>query len=291
MDTKVCIRFVRSDEREFLIDGTDWKIPSKGLDGFGSYENDITTVDNAVGDGGIIVSDRIAPKDRTVTAISRNPYLNDVLRKSAISFFNPKFDYKMYITYMGITRWVKGKIYKFSIPAQNVNRVMEMNITLLSPNPFFKSYDNFGKNIASVVGMCGFPYLCSITSGTPKGITGGKFNFAKKVLLDNDGDVDTYCKAVISANGDVVNPKIIINDNYVMVLDNMKANDVIIIDFTQNPPTVKKNGVNFIGHCDRTSAFDDMQLPVGSSEVSFDADTGSNLMNVSIYYNKLYGAI
>ena len=74
MDTKVCIRFVRSDEREFLIDGTDWKIPSKGLDGFGSYENDITTVDNAVGDGGIIVSDRIAPKDRTVTAISRNPY-------------------------------------------------------------------------------------------------------------------------------------------------------------------------------------------------------------------------
>ena len=35
MDTKVCIRFVRSDEREFLIDGTDWKIPSKGLDGFG----------------------------------------------------------------------------------------------------------------------------------------------------------------------------------------------------------------------------------------------------------------
>ena len=57
MDTKVCIRFVRSDEREFLIDGTDWKIPSKGLDGFGSYENDITTVDNAVGDGGIIVSE------------------------------------------------------------------------------------------------------------------------------------------------------------------------------------------------------------------------------------------
>ena len=81
------------------------------------------------------------------------------------------------------------------------------------------------------------------------------------------------------------------NTFIVRVLDNMKANDVIIIDFTQNPPTVKKNGVNFIGHCDRTSAFDDMELPVGSSEISFDADTGSNLMNVSIYYNKLYGAI
>ena len=291
MDKKVVIRFIRSDEREFLIDGSDWRIPSNGLEGFGAYENDITTVDNAVGDGGIIVSDRISPKDRTIKALSRNPVLNEVLRKSAITFFNPKLDYKMYITYMGITRWCECKIYKFYISSGNIHRNMDMAITILSPDPFLKSYDNFGKNIASVVGMCGFPYLCSKTDGTPKGITGGKFNFAKKVLLDNDGDVDTYCKAVIKASGEVTNPKITINDNYVRVIDDMKANDVIIIDFTQNPPTVKKNGANYIGHCDRTSAFDDMQLPIGSSEISFDADNGSNLMDVSIYYNKLYSAI
>ena len=100
MDKKVVIRFIRSDEREFLIDGSDWRIPSNGLEGFGAYENDITTVDNAVGDGGIIASERIAPKDRLIKAVSRNPILNEVLRKSAISFFNPKLDYKMYITYM-----------------------------------------------------------------------------------------------------------------------------------------------------------------------------------------------
>ena len=100
MDKKVVIRFIRSDEREFLIDGTDWRIPSKGLDGFGSYENDITTVDNAVGDGGIISSSRMDPKDRTVKCVSRNPILNEILRKSAISFFNPKLDFKMYITYI-----------------------------------------------------------------------------------------------------------------------------------------------------------------------------------------------
>ena len=63
-------------------------------------------------------------------------------------------------------------------------------------------------------------------------------------MLDNDGDVDTYCKAVISANGEVTNPKITINDNYVRIIDTMQENDIIIIDFTQNPPTVKKNGIN-----------------------------------------------
>ena len=196
MDRKVVIRFIRGDEREFLIDGSDWRIPSNGLEGFGSYENDITTVDNAVGDGGIISSERIAPKDRLIKAVSRNPVLNEVLRKSAISFFNPKFDYKMYITYMGITRWCECRIYKFYISSGNVHKPMDMAITILSPDPYLKSYDNFGKNIAAVAGMCGFPYLCSKTDGTPKGITGGKFNFAKKVLLDNDGDVDTYISLI-----------------------------------------------------------------------------------------------
>lgn len=291
LDKTVKIRIVRSDSKEFNIDGTDWRIPSDGLDGFGTYENDITTVDNAVGDGGIIASDRIAPKDRTIVAKSRNPVLNDILRRVALSFFNSKFEYKLYITYMGVTRWCEGKIYKFSLPNGNVNRTMTMTITFLCPNPFLKSYDNFGKNIASVVGMCAFPYLCSVTDGTPKGITGGRFNFAQVIVLENDGDVETFCKAVFSASGDVVNPKLTVNGNYVRVLDTMQLGDVIIIDFTKNPPTVQKNGVNYIGHCDRTSAFDDMALVVGDSEIAFDADTGSNLLDVSIYYNKLYGAI
>lgn len=291
MDKTVKIRIVRSDSKEFNIDGTDWRIPSDGLDGFGAYENDITTVDNAVGDGGIITSDRIAPKDRTIVAKSRNPILNDVLRRVALSFFNSKFEYKIYITYMGVTRWCEGKIYKFDLPNGNVNRTMTMTVTLLCPNPFLRSYDNFGKNIASVVGMCGFPYLCSVTEGTPQGITGGRFNFAQVIVLENDGDVETYCKAVFTAKGTVVNPKLTVNGNYVRVIDTMQLGDVIIIDFVKNPPTVQKNGANYIGHCDRTSAFDDMALVVGDSEISFDADTGSNLLDVSIYYNKLYGAI
>lgn len=291
MDRIVKIRILRSDGKEFNIDGTDWRIPSDGLDGFGTYENDITTVDNAVGDGGIIVSDRIASKDRTIVAKSKNPLLNDVLRRAALSFFNSKFMYSIYLTYMGVTRWCEGKIYKFDLPSGNVNRTMTMTVTFLCPNPFLKSYDNFGKNIASVMGMCAFPHLCSVTDGTPKGITGGRFNFAQVIILENDGDVETFCQAVFTAKGTVVNPRLTVNGNYVRVIDTMQLGDVIIIDFTKNPPTVQKNGANYIGHCDRTSAFDDMALVVGDSEISFDADTGSNLLDVSIYYNKLYGAI
>lgn len=286
------IRIVRDDSKEFLIDGTDWRIPSEGgLSGFGSFDNDIKMIDNAIGDGGTNGSSRVAQKDRTIVAISRNPVMNEILRKIAVSFFNPKKTFKVYVTYMGVTRWCEGIIHKFDLPTENIYAPMTLTITFMFANPYLKSYDNFGKDIASVARMTAFPYMCSVTAGTPQGTTGGIFNFAQKVMLENDGDVDTYCKAVFTAKGEVVNPKLIINGNYVRVLDTMVEGDVIIIDFTKDPPTVQKNGVNFIGHCDRTSAFDDMALIVGDSEVSFDADNGSNLLDVSIYYNKLYGAM
>lgn len=287
MDTKVTVKFIREDQKEFIIDGNDWKIPSDGLEGFGTFENDISTVDNAVGDGGIITSSRIAQKDRTITAKSRNPCLNDVLRRWATSFFNSKFTYKIIVTYMGITRWCEGKIYKFNLPNGNVHRTMDLTVTFLCPDPYLKSYEDFGKNIASVVGMMAFPYLCR----QEQGITGGRFHFAKKVVLENDGDVETYCKAVFTAKGNVKNPKLIMDEAYVRIIDEMAEGDVITIDFTGNPPTVEKNGINFIGHCDRKSSFDEMILKVGDTEISFDADDGSNLLDVSIYYNKLYGVM
>lgn len=288
MEYKVRVKIIRSDRKEFNIDGTDWRIPSdSGLQGFGMFENDITMVDNAVGDGGIIASDRIAPKDRTITAISRNPLLNDILRREATSFFNSKKTYKIYLTYMGVTRWCEGKIYKFSLPNGNVHRTMTLTVTFLCPDPFLRSYEDFGKNIASVVAMGGFPYLCR----QGYGITAGRFNFAKMVVLENDGDVETYCKAVFKAKGMVKNPKLCIGESYVRVIDTMTEGDVIIMDFTANPPTIQKNGINFVGHCDRTSAFDEMIIAVGDTEISFDADDGSNLLDVAIYYNKLYGAM
>lgn len=288
LDKTVKIRIVRSDSREFKIDSTtEWRIPSDGLDGFGSIEKDIGSVDNAIGDGGIITSERIPQKDRTIKVKSRNVFLNDVIRRTAISFFNPKYSYRIYLTYMGLTRWCEGTIYKFYLPTENVTRNMTMTITFLCPDPYLRSEEDFGQNIASVVGMAAFPYLCR----QGQGVTGGKFNFAKMVVLENDGDTETYCKAVFLAKGEVKNPKLVINGNYVRILDTMTENDVITVDFTKNPPTVEKNGKNFIGHCDRTSAFDGMYLAVGDTEVSFDADDGSNLLDVSIYYNKLYGAM
>ena len=148
-----------------------------------------------------------------------------------------------------------------------------------------RGFDEFGKNIAAIQAMAGFPYLCNPEFG---GAPTGLFEFSENVILNNDGDVDTYCKVVIKARGEVVNPKIIIGGKYVRIIDIMEDGDVITVDFTANPPTVQKNGVNFIGNTDKTSSFIGMELAVGDTEVSFDADDGTNLMEVQLFYNKLY---
>ena len=168
---------------------------------------------------------------------------------------------------------------------------MSLSVTFLFPNPYLKSYEDFGEDIASITPMIGFPYICNVSSGRPEGITGGIYNFARQVVLENDGAVETYCRAVFIAKGDVENPALIIGDNYVKVLDTMQEGDVIEMDFTNSPPTVKKNGKNIIGKCDRKSAFDAMILNKGDTTIQFDADNGTNLLQVSIYYNKLYAII
>lgn len=287
MDTTVKIRFVRSDDREWVIDGGNWGIPSDGLEGFGRFDNDISTVDNAIGDGGIVTSHRVAQKDRTIVAVSKNHNLTEILRDEATAFFNPKMTYKVYLTYMGRTRWAEGRILKFDLPTKNIYKRLKLTVTVLFADPYLKSYEDFGKDIASVSGGAGFPYLCRVNVGQPTGI----FNFSQIVNLSNDGDVEAYCKVVMTASGEVENPKIIINNHYVRVLDTMVDGDVIIMDFAANPPTVKKNGVNCIGKCDRTSEFDEMGLVIGDSTLSYTADNGSNNLSVSIYYNKLYAAM
>lgn len=293
MDKNVVIRIVRnSDGSEFSIGtGHDWRFLKNGIDGFGSFNNDLSYVDNGIHDGGIITSSRISKVDRTIQCAYIYPSKNDVERRRVTAFFNLKDTYKVYMTYGGRTLWAEGYLAKSKLSmSADISVRMDLTITFTFANPYLKSFDDFGADIASKKEMMAFPYL-SAFNVNPKGVTGSIFNFAKVVHLDNDGDVETYCRAVFKANGEVVNPKLIINGEFVRVIDTLEHGDVLEMDFTTLPPRVTKNGVNFIGHCDRTSNFTDMVLSLGDCAVQYDAEDGDNNLAVSIFYNKLYASI
>ena len=281
-----------SDNKNFeLGNSLDWNVAENGLENFGTIDNDIISNDNAITDGATFSGERVQKRDRTIKAIYRSQQNMDVERNKMLSFFNIKSLFRVRVIYGMRDVYADGKIMKFLCDPVHLDRgYLSLTVTFLFANPYWKSTNNFGANIADVMPLIGFPYMVS-QDINPVGLTGGKFNFAKKVNLPNNGDIPTFCTAVFTASGKVSNPKLMLHENYVRVIDTLTAGDVISMDFTATPPMIKKNGINFIGHCDRTSQFTKMILELGDNMISYDADDGTEYLSVYIYYNKLYGAI
>lgn len=283
--SKIYLRIVRSDGKEFLADGrlsddADWGITAISGIGAASFEN--FTENKAVGDGDIITGSRIKSRDIEFTALAKNVHMNSVLRLSAVSFFNPKYTYQVYVTYNGVTRWIDAVLEAVDIPSDNKRNQQKITVDFFCPDPCFKSVDAFGADIAAVEPMWTFEEIDDPDFGEPF----DSFNFAKNVDITNDGDVETYCKVVIRAKGNVTNPKFIHGDAYIRIIDEMQSGDVIEIDIANR--TVYKNGNNILVKIDRSSNFVDMAFSVGDNVVAYDADIGETAMSVTLFYNKLY---
>lgn len=283
----VTCRIIRDDEKEFYIDNKVWKITSDGLEGWDYIAPELGTTANAFGDGSYIASERIPEQDRTVTAVLLDRSQNSVMREAVRAFFGVKRTFKVYLSYLGTTKWCEGKLTAYSLPTGNIYDHLTLTFTIKCPQPYLLSVDEFGKNIANVIPRFGFPYVSLVN----RGFIFGKHEFERKVILNNKGDVETYAKFVIKAKGDVTNPIIRKDDKFIKVLDEMVEGDVIVIDLVSNPPTVKKNGVNIIGKTDRESSFEGMKFNTGINTLSYDADYGNNLLDITIYYNQRYGGM
>lgn len=283
MSRYTAVKVRRNDGREFIADGTDWKLTA--LSGIDAPEFEVFTEKKGIGDGDIVVGKRTSARTFSFTANVLNPAHNELHRKEAVSFFNSRYSYRVDITYQGTSRWIICELEKYAVPALNVYDRIEVTAEFYAADPYWKSVDDFGRDIASLTPHFGFPFVCVEN----KGINCGIFNFAKTVLIENDGDTDTYCKAIIAASGDVLNPSLIKGDKFVKVLDTMCAGDVIEIDLER--ATVLKNGANIIGRADRKSSFVNMHLEVGTNKIGYAADNGDNYLSCTIYYNKLYCGI
>lgn len=285
----VLVKIVRNDGKIFKIGrGSEWKLAQNGLDGFGSFDSNINFVDNGILDGGRFTNTHIGRVDRIIKAGYILPGNNEAIRPAVAMFFNSKANYDVHIEYMGRELWATAKVKQYNLSMQEAkNKVMYLTVAFSYEQPYLKSADDFGKNIASVTPAFGFPYMVR----KDRGLTAGIFNFNRNVNLYNDGDIRTSCLATFTAKGTATNPTLHINDKYIRVIDVMQADDVIEMDLRSLPPTVKKNGVNFIGKCDRTSNFTDMHIEVGDNTIGFSTDNGDDQLDVTIRYNKLYSTI
>lgn len=289
---EVALNIVRDDGQEFAIDNRRWLIPNDGLENWANLPHSVSVQENASYDGGTVTNRRITTVDRSVHAVLRSPGENERARLDAVKFFNPKHAFSAYLTYQGRTLWCEGVQAGFVCETGNVYRPVEFDWTLMCPMPFLLSVDDFGKDVARIRGKFGFP-VHSVIASTParvykNGFIAGAYDFAGSVDIDNDGDLPTFPRVEVKANGAVVNPKISIGDKFVRYVGSMTDGDSLLINFTQRPPRVEFNGANAINNVDRASTFTGFAIEVGDNEFTYTADEGENVMSVVLRYHKRY---
>lgn len=289
---QVILHIVRDDGLEFDIDNRVWMIPNDGLENWANLPHSVSVQENASYDGGVVTNRRIGSVDRSVHAELASPDDNARMRMEAIRFFSPKHTYEAHLTYQGRTLWCEGEQYAFKCDTGNIYQPVTFDWTILCPMPYLLSEDDFGKDVALIKGKFGFPYH-SVVQSTPEGVykrgfVMGVYAFDRVVDITNDGDVTTYPRVVISASGTVENPRISIGQKFVRYVGTLQANDQLVIDFEQRPPRVTLNGKNAMHKVDRASSFTSFQIDVGDTTFEYDADSGENVMSVSLYYRKRY---
>lgn len=287
------IRFVNENGEQFNV-GKDynWRLLKKGLENFSAFESNVTVAQDYGRNGGSLVGIRLNDKTRTIKICNVDWKNSDTTRMELQKYFIYGQKYKIYVTIGETTRWAEGVLYRMAIP-EPTDEDYKLNVTMSFKfgDPFLKSEDNFGKNIASLTPTFAFPWLSRMDKQNVYGTAVGIYNFEREVHLYNDGSYEAYPTIKITFKGIVTNPEIRINDGFIRVLGTFNSDDEIVIDCAVSPMTVKNNGENILGKCDRESEFDNMNLQIGDNTLSFIAYSGSDDMNVFVYYYKPYTMI
>ena len=278
----VQVEFTRDDGQRLVFGDDVFHILE--LSGVGTVTPEIFTKKKAVDHGAIVTGYRIPEREFSVKAEIGDAKLNREYLSVVNAFFNPVYTYNVQITSLGDSKVAKNcYIRRFDDGrGKNVYMPIRPSVTLMYPDAFFLSADEFGKNIASVSGGFVWPYRHLVDEMFYFGL----YAFGGKVQVYNDGDVTAYIKVQFVFTGDCEGPAVRKDGSYVKILGEYHAGDRLVLDAYDK--TVRLNGQNIATRVEKGSRWNDMILQLGENVVSYEADRGSNNVDVYVYFNKRY---
>ena len=209
------------------------------------------------------------------------------LRRRMLKIFNPELSATLVYEYGGFKRVIDCRAYgEPKILKKEVLYEFDLQIECL--NPFWREEEETKEDIASWVAAWHFP--CVIEKDSTKSMIYGYR--AESVIVDcyNEGDVSTGMRIRFTALGTVSNP-ILLNvdtEEFIQINATMKTGDVIEINTKYGSKGAKliRDGVetDYFRYIDVDSTF--MQLAIGDNMFRYDAASGVNSLEVSIFYSK-----
>lgn len=279
----------RGERLELGVDSVYHCNISKDVEGISGVTSVIYSTNSMGQHGDTYVGQRIEARDIDVVGHinTRDKAQALELRRRMLKIFNPELSATLVYEYGGFKRVIDCRAY--GEPKTLKKEVLyEFDLQIECLNPFWREEEETKEDIASWVAAWHFP--CVIEKDNTKSMIYGYR--AESVIVDcyNEGDVSTGMRIRFTALGTVSNP-ILLNvdtEEFIQINATMKTGDVIEINTKYGSKGAKliRDGVetDYFRYIDVDSTF--MQLAIGDNMFRYDAASGVNSLEVSIFYSK-----
>lgn len=291
----------------FAFDLSPWGVLKDGLENFDGVEHAVEYQSHAERDGGVLVSERSDPMDRTISAAAKGDI--GALRRQAEAFFIPRREYRVHVEAEGKRVFCDGRQYAFRLTVDKRRQVQMLTWTVLCLDPMWQSEDEKGFDLVEARGHFGFPFLsfwepqwvkpegdepgdrpgpakAERAASDPQHIGGFVTGLIENAIeMVNAGDAPAYPVFTVSASDSVVNPSVkVVDASGATVMDvsfdiSLKAGDVLVADFSKAPSEFALNGSDVSAYVSFGSTVYG-SIDVGTFTLTWSAESGDAAMSI-----------
>lgn len=249
----------------------------------------INTTAGANLDGARFNSSRLATRNIVITLKLNGDV--ETNRQNLLKFFPTKQWCKFFYTNANRNVFIEG--YVETVEVDLFSNAEQMQVSIICPQPYFKSVDEILTDLSSVTAAFSFPFAINESEPIPF----STYETDNVTNIYNDSDSETGMTIVISfldAVSEVVIQNVDTGDN--ITLDySFLENDVVTINTRAGEKSISllREGVktNIFSALQSGSTF--LQLSIGDNNFRYLADDGDNNanVNVSVTVNTLYRGV
>lgn len=269
-----------SKSRPFLLESIDNYSNINTSIGYSDNTLDGVSIDN------VNIKEKILPITGAIIAKSKEDL--DKKRAYLSSLFNPKFESTLIYTNNAFTRKISGVVQDLSFQAP-VAFMQKFLVQILCPSPFWE--DLYPKKEEVALWQGDFEFELEIPEDV--GIEMGHRVSNLICNVCNSGDVPCGMKIQFRALATTSNPSLfnVNTREFIKINQTLETGDVLEINTefaNKRIELIKSNGIrnNVFNWIDLDSEF--LQLDVGDNIFRYDAETGLDNLELSIYYTPLY---
>lgn len=277
----------RGESIEFSADSPYFVNVANDVKGISDIRNTLYTSSSMGQHGETYIGQKIEARDIDIKGSINKRDKDRVLelRRKAQKVLNPELRATLTYVYKDFVRVIDCKVD--NAPVFSRKKVFnDFTIQLSCPSPFWRETQEDKKDIASWIAKLEFELEIPEDEGI-------EFGYREpNVIVDvyNEGDVETGMRIEFRATGTLSKPILLNVDTgeYIQVNTELQAGDIVTIntEYGSKGATLQRGGniTDYFRFIDVDSTF--MQLQIGDNVFRYDAESGVDALEVTLYHSE-----